>query len=151
VALAVEAGVIRRLVVVAALMATIAVACDAEETPSGGLVSLAGTSWAVASVGGASPVPGSVPTISFDATTITGNGGCNHIGGRYHLDPTGHFAVTDFGGTAMACARNEINDFETAFMQAVGTANQAAVSEGQLILRGTGPEVVLVRAAPSGG
>ena len=44
------------------------------------------------------PIAGAVPTITFSADTVTGPGGCNHIGGRYQVDSaTGQFATRELG------------------------------------------------------
>ena len=141
-------GSLARLVLLAAI-AFAAVACDFGAPPDiegGGVPTLTGTSWSVATVNGRPPVPGAVPTLSFDAGAVTGSGGCNHVGGRYQLDvSTGRFTVLELGGTAMGCVQAGVLDFETAFMTALGRANQAAIDPaGQLVLTGPGTQIVLV-------
>ena len=137
-----------RLVLIAAL-ALAAVACDfsaPSDFEGGGIPSLTGTSWVVATVNGRPPLPDAVPTLAFDTGNVKGFGGCNQIGGRYQLDvATGRFAVLELGGTAMGCVQAGVLDFETAFMTTLGRANQAAIDPaGQLVLTGPGTQIVLV-------
>jgi heat shock protein HslJ len=114
--------------------------------PNGAGTTLAGTSWIVLSVAGRPPIAGAVPTISFTADTVGGSGGCNHIGGRYQHDAaTGRLAVRDLGGTAMGCLQAGVVDFESAFLQALGSATQARLdANGQLIVDGPAGRIVLV-------
>lgn len=144
--------VIRRFLAIAALVALVA-GCDFGQAaspspaPSGGTPSaLAGTSWIVKSVNDRPPVPGAVPTITFDATNVTGTGGCNHLGGRYHYDAaSGTFAVTDVGMTAMGCLTPGVDAYETAFLQTLGGANHAGIGpDAELILDGPAGRVLLV-------
>lgn len=109
-------------------------------------MSLANTSWIVASVNGRVPIAGAVPTISFTADAVTGSGGCNHIGGRYQVDSaTGQFATRDVASTAMGCLQPGVSDFESLFLQALGGSSQAAIdADAQLILSGPASRIVLV-------
>jgi heat shock protein HslJ len=131
-------------------LAAALVGCDAGVSPSGAPpdagTTLAGTSWIVKTVAGRAPVPGAVPTIQFGASTVTGSGGCNHIGGTYQHDAaTGQLVVRDLGGTAMGCLQAGVGDFEAAFLQALGAATQARVDGSpQLTLDGPAGRVVLV-------
>jgi heat shock protein HslJ len=143
-----------RAALVVGLVLVIALAgCGSDARPSGSppssALTLAGTSWIVRTVSGRAPVPGAVPTIQFTATTVAGSGGCNHIGGNYQLDAaTGRLAVRDLGSTAMGCLQAGVGDFETAFLQALGSAARAELDgNGQLILDGPAGRVVLVSLA----
>ena len=141
-------GSLARLVLLAAI-AVAAGACDfsaASDFKGGGIPSLTGTSWVVATVNGRPPFRDAVPTLEFDTGNVKGFGGCNQIGGRYQLDvATGRFAVLELGGTAMGCVQAGVLDFETAFMTALGRTNQAAIDPaGQLVLTGPGTQIVLV-------
>jgi heat shock protein HslJ len=133
--------------VVAALLA---VACGAPAAPSGtgreGFpAGLAGTAWKVISVGGRVPTIGAEPTATFSADRVTGSGGCNTYGGGYQYDPSsGRIQMHNLVMTSMACLEAPRNDFETAFFQALGTANLAAVdAQGRLTLSGPGGPIAL--------
>jgi heat shock protein HslJ len=53
--------------------------------------------------------------------------------------------VLELGGTAMGCVQAGVMDFETAFMTALGRANQASIDPaGQLVLTGPATQIVLV-------
>jgi heat shock protein HslJ len=140
-----------RLLAVAATVLFVALvlgACSApspEVSPEGRPTTLAGTSWRVVSVGGRLPVALAVPTASFGDDRITGTGGCNTYGGRYQYDPaTGRIELHDLGMTAMACAEAPRNDFETAFVQALGQINLVSVDgQGRMALSGPGGVIVL--------
>ena len=141
------------LVLVAAVLAG---ACDsaapASEPPAGGHpATLSGTSWAVSSVGGVAPVAGSVPALAFTATRVQGNGGCNQLGGDYAYDPaTGQLRFGQLSMTAMACAEQPRNDFETRFVRALGPVLLVTTgANGDLVLSGPGGQIVLVIVGPT--
>ena len=141
-------SLVARLVLLIALVVA-AGGCDVgmpSDFEGAGVPSLTGSSWTVATVNGRPPIPGAVPTLAFDSGNVKGFGGCNHIGGRYQLDvSTGRFAAIELGGTAMGCVPAGILDFESAFMTALGRANQASVDPaGQLNLTGPATRIVLV-------
>jgi heat shock protein HslJ len=143
--------VVARLALLVAVVAALGGCSDAVSPPAslppGAISTLAGTSWIVVSVNGHSPVAGAAsPTLAFDAGTIKGFFGCNQGGGRYRLDgATGQFAIQDLAETAMGCLQPGVNAFESALVQVLGGATQAALDPtGQLILTGPGGRIILV-------
>jgi heat shock protein HslJ len=142
--------VVARLVLLVAFAVAIGGCTDAVGSPSppppGAVSTLTGTSWIVVSVNGHPPIAGAVPTLAFDAGTIKGFFGCNQGGGRYRVDgATGRFAVQDLAETAMGCLQPGVTEFESALVQVLGGATQAALdATGQLILSGPGGRIVLV-------
>ncbi len=114
---------------------------------------LAGTSWVVTAVGGVAPPRDSQPTIAFDATSVEGSGGCNHLGGKYRYDPsTGELGFQDLGMTAMACLEPARNEAETRFIQALGQPFLVATlgPDGRLILASpAGPRLDLAVIGPT--
>ena len=142
--------VVARLVAFVAILVAVAgcgVGQAPSPTPPGSTPStLAGTSWTVKSVNGRPPVPGAVPTITFDAANVTGTGGCNHLGGRYENDAaSGAFAVAELGMTAMGCLQPGVDAYESAFLQTLGGATHAGIGpDGELILDGPAGRVLLV-------
>ena len=138
------------VVAVVVLLLVALVGCSSQPAPSGSdpagrLAGLIGTAWRVVSVGGRAPIPGAVPTATFSADRVTGSGGCNMYGGRYLYDPTsGRIELRDLGATAMACLEAPRNDFEAAYLQALGRVDLATVDlTGRLTLSGPGGVVVL--------
>jgi heat shock protein HslJ len=138
-----------RLVGLLAIVFALA-ACGGDDPPPssgpGSGTTFANTSWIVLLVNDRAPVAGAVPTITFSADSITGTGGCNHLGGHYRFDPsTGQIAVRELGSTAMGCLQAGVSDYETLFLQALGTASEATIdAKGQLNLRGPGGRILLV-------
>jgi heat shock protein HslJ len=138
-------SVVTWLAVLAAVTVIAACADEAlirEANPS----TLAGTTWLVASVNGHSPVAGTAPSAAFTDAQVTGSAGCNGFGGRYRYDPSdGSIAFVELGQTAMLCVDPARNAFESALMQAIGSATTASMDPaGRLVLSGPGGEVVLV-------
>jgi len=138
---------LRALVLVALLFALAACAADPAPSapPAGGPSTLAGT-WIVVSVGGRAPVPGSVPTVEFNGDRVTGSGGCNHFGGRFHIvGRTGRFATIEVASTLIGCVQPGVGDFESGLLGALGGASRAAIEpSGQLVLDGPAGRIVLV-------
>jgi heat shock protein HslJ len=141
---------LRRLVAIVAIVVVLT-GCDVGMSPSSppsgnALSALAGTSWIVKSVDRRSPVPGAVPTATFDAERVSGTGGCNQYGGPYRLDPsTGQLAIRELVSTDMGCVQPGVTTFESVFLRALGGANHATVGpDGELVLDGTAGRVLLV-------
>jgi heat shock protein HslJ len=127
-------------------------AAPASEPPTGGHpATLSGTSWIVTSVGGVPPVVGSRPSLTFAATRVQGSGGCNQLGGDYLYDPTtGRLRFDQLSMTAMACADQPKNDFETRFIRALGPDLLVTIGPGgELVLSGPGGQIVLVAVGPA--
>jgi heat shock protein HslJ len=113
--------------------------------------SLAGTAWRVVTVNGRPAIPGGEPTAMFGATEVTGFASCNQYRARYALDgATGAIRFEDFAATAMACAEQARNDFETLFTGAIAKVSAASIDpQGHLVLSGAGGEIVLAVDAVS--
>jgi heat shock protein HslJ len=133
----------------ALLVLLIAVAaCDGASPPAAGQgapATLAGTAWRVVGIDGREPVAGRVPTVTFEASKVSGSGGCNFFSGSYRYDPPTHrIGFDSIGMTARACAEPPANAFETRFSQALVQANLVFLeSQGRLTLSGPGGTIVL--------
>jgi len=104
---------------------------------------LAGTSWRAISVAGDAPVEGSSPTLAFTDDEISGTTGCNQFFGGYTYD-AGTISMSNVGMTMMACD-GPISDVEGAYTAALNGATTVSVDEGgQLLLTGTGGEILFV-------
>ena len=135
-----------------ALVAVIAIACEADAPPESsgpGPSTLVGTAWSAVSVdGGPAPVPGKEPTIAFDAGTVTGDAGCNMFFGKYGYEPaTGRFVFQELAMTARGCLDDRLNAFETAFSQALGSADHLAMDGQTLLMTGPAHRIVFAPRA----
>jgi heat shock protein HslJ len=109
------------------------------EAPS----TLAGTSWRAISVAGDAPVDGSNPTLAFTEDEISGTTGCNQFFGGYTYD-AGTISMSNVGMTMMACD-GPVSEVEAAYTAALNGATTVAIDEGgQLLLTGSGGEVLFV-------
>jgi len=108
---------------------------------------LGGTAWRAVSVGGRAAPAANGPTIAFTGDQASGNGGCNHFGGRYRYDRvSGRLTFGELGMTAMACAEAARMELETSFIQILGAATTAAVDEqGRLGISAPTGLIVFVR------
>jgi heat shock protein HslJ len=136
----------RRTIALLLTVAIALVACDlgADSPPApvdGHPATLAGTSWVVSAIGGVATPRDSMPTLTFDGSTVRGSGGCNSLGGSYRYQPaTGELQFHDIGMTAMACAEPARNQVETAFTTAIGEPFLVATlqPDGHLVLASQG-------------
>jgi heat shock protein HslJ len=103
---------------------------------------LAGTSWAVVSIGGAPVVEGSGPHLTFGADgNASGSTGCNSMSGSYTTDGAA-LTLGPMATTRMACEENLMAQ-EAAVLQALtGVSGWEIDSDGLLHLTG-GTELVL--------
>jgi heat shock protein HslJ len=144
------------MVVIPILVLSLAACADPVEPSPSGVdghpTTLAGTAWRVVSVGGRQPVVTREPTVAFEASRVSGSGGCNSFGGSYRYEAGGAIRLEDLGMTAMACVERPINDLEGAFMQALTSATLVSVDpSGLLVLSGSGGQIFLAPiAAPAG-
>ena len=92
--------------------------------PAGPVASLDGTSWTVTAISGAAPAPGSRPSMSFTAETMSGTTGCNSLTAGYTLQGS---AITFSTGamTAMACAE-ELMRQESSYTAALAKVTKLA-------------------------
>jgi heat shock protein HslJ len=111
------------------------VACEGGGSPSASAMSLPGTSWMLAELGGSAPAGGATATLAFGADgTATGNSGCNTFNGSVTLDGSS----IDFGAlatTRMACPEPGMS-LETAFLGGLDGATSWRIDGGQLVLEG---------------
>jgi heat shock protein HslJ len=111
------------------------VACGGGGSPSASAMSLPGTSWMLAELGGSAPAGGATATLAFGADgTATGNSGCNTFNGSVTLDGSS----IDFGAlatTRMACPEPGMS-LETAFLGGLEGATSWRIDGGQLVLEG---------------
>ena len=131
-----------------ALLACLVIACaGGAPSPSGpaGIPTLAGTSWKAVSVAGRTTVSGSEPTLEFDATKVTGSGGCNGFGGDYTFSD-GRLTFGEMPMTLIGC-EEPISTIEGDFLKVLTGGVSVSVDDGgQLLLEGPGGQALLVPA-----
>jgi len=115
--------------------------------PSGpaGIPTLAGTAWKAVSVAGRTTVSGNEPTLEFDATRVTGSGGCNQFGGEYTF-ADGRLAFGEMPMTLIGC-EEPISTIEGEFLKVLQGGVTVSVDDGgQILLEGPGGQALLVPA-----
>ena len=107
---------------------------------------LAGTSWLVMSVDSQASVVGKEPTAAFDATTVSGSGGCNTYTGEYTYDAaTATLTPGPLASTRMACDGAE-GTFENTFFAAFQGPLIVSVAGDEMTLTGGGHTISLTTA-----
>lgn len=144
---------IRHIAVAAALAVTLA-ACgeSASVTPAPAAAdlktSLWPSSWIATEIAGKPVVTGSEPTLIFDADgKVSGNGTCNRFAGPSTIE-AGTLKFGALISTKMACVGEGLNEQETAYFAALGTAEKAVLtSPGTLEITSTAGNATRFRAA----
>ena len=109
---------------------------------------LKGTSWALVSFGGTSPLPDTHPTLAFEDGQVKGNASCNSFGGEYKVKGD-KMIFGDLYWTLMACMDNGVMDQEQAYMRMLTGEAEFELTEGQLKLTNQQGEVLIFE--PMGG
>ena len=121
------------------LLTLILAACTGTFAPQ---TRLDGGAWILTHIHGNPVLPGTLPTLTFDAGQVSGNGSCNGFGGEY----TQSGAQLTFGAlmsTMMACDPAEVMGQEQAYLAALGSAAEFDLTDGNLILFNSDGIVVL--------
>jgi len=111
---------------------------------------LAGTSWALTTVGD-QPVPGGVTAgLKFAGAAVSGSSGCNTFSGPYRVDGQS-LHIGPLASTRMACDAASMA-FEQAYLAALDGVTTWAVPQDapmgtQLTLTGTGAKLVFGKPA----
>ncbi|MGH2625085.1 MAG: META domain-containing protein [Anaerolineales bacterium] len=106
---------------------------------------LAGTRWALVSLYGQPPIPGSGPiTLEFESGgRAGGDSGCNSYGATY-VARRSALSITDVVSTLRACVDPRLNDQEAAYLGAPAVVASYGMEGDRLILRDAGGADVLV-------
>ena len=92
---------------------------------------LAGTSWKLVVMMiegvGQQPPTGSMVTLKFDASELSGNNSCNSYFGSYTVNGES-IKIGQMGSTMMACANSD--EFETNYMKTLGEASNFRLHSG---------------------
>lgn len=132
-------------VLLAALLAACSPGADVGSPPRTVADLASGSPWRAISIAGRPTVERSEPSLSFMATDINGNSGCNQFFGTYTY-ADGSIDITTGGMTMMAC-EEPLTAMESAFIAALDGVQAASIDEaGQLLLSGSGGDILF--AAP---
>ena len=123
-------------------------ATPAHAAATGQAVDLAGSSWALSSVGGKLPLAGTEVTLEFGADgTAFGTDGCNRFNTGYTQDGSNLTFVQPMASTMMACDDAVMNQ-AAAVTAAMAETTGFLASESELILR-NGDQIVATFVARS--
>jgi heat shock protein HslJ len=91
-------------------------------------------------------LPNTLPTLTFDATGVSGNASCNGFGGSFTYDQ-GNLSISNLASTMMACMEPEgVMEQEMAFTTALLSATTYIITGDQLTITYAGGVLTLVRA-----
>jgi len=159
-------GLLRGVFLVLALGGALAGCGGAERTPTpspgasailGGTIDLDGSEWTLTELNGASLLPGTNITLSFEEDRAAGFASCNAYGGTYKSGGDGVLTVSMLERTLQACLEPEgVMEQEDAYLAALQEAAAYRVEDDRLEVEdGTGKVVLVygqqVRAAMDPG
>ncbi|HVE80061.1 MAG TPA: META domain-containing protein [Gemmatimonadaceae bacterium] len=114
------------------------------EAEAAGRVTLDGTEWVVASLGGRPRLDGSNVTLTFAGETAGGYGGCNWYGGRYTVSGAS-VQIGEIESTARACGSPPgVGQQEERFYRTLRQVASYRVIDGRLEMLSRTSEVLLV-------
>ena len=120
-------------------------ACGVVGPPAGD--PLEGTSWVLKTYGGASLIPGTEITATFDEGQVRGSSGCNTYGGSYEVDGD-KITMTDLYNTEMACMDPQgVMDQETEYLELLRDAQAFQVEGAELVIEAASDEVLVFARA----
>ena len=108
---------------------------------------LGGTSWRLMTLGGASLIPGTEITLTFEEGQVRGSSGCNTYGGPYQVDGD-KITMTDLYMTEMACLDPEgVMDQELEYLELLRDAQAFQVDGAELVIEAASDEVLVFARA----
>jgi heat shock protein HslJ len=136
-----------RMVLVLAMAAGLAACESANSDPAGGDDRLAQEDWVAQSIAG-KPVlhPGGV-TLSFSEGRVSGRGGCNLYSGPVEYGQ-GAIKIGPLISTKMACAGLELMQQESAYLNALQSAERYAVGANGVLTITTKAGSIVYNGAP---
>jgi heat shock protein HslJ len=130
----------RNLIVVVIVIAILLVGCSSSSDDG---ASLQGTQWALATLGGESPLPDKAPSAEFSEDQISGSTGCNTYFGTYEASGD-ELSVGAVAVTEMWCMEPEgVMDQEQAFLAALASVSSYRLAGERLELQNSTGETVL--------
>ncbi len=130
----------RNLTIVVMAIAVLLVGCGSSSDDG---ASLQGTQWALVTLGGESPLPGTAPSAEFTEDQISGSTGCNTYFSTYEVSG-GELSIGAVAVTEMWCMEPEgVMDQEQAFLDALASvASYRMAGERLELLDGTGEAIL---------
>jgi heat shock protein HslJ len=131
----------RTLIALALLITILFTACT-------GVVSSASIdgSWKLSTINGQPALAGTNVTAKIGNGEVSGSAGCNSYSGKYSVSGS-KVNVKDLVSTMMACDGQGVMDQESAFLKAMGEANSFALNNGNLEVKNSGGDTILVFSA----
>ncbi len=124
------------ILIIVLLLATVLAACAPQA------VSLDNTSWKLVKLGEKS-VPAKIEiTADFHGKQITGKSACNSYFAGY-TQANYKLTLTAAGSTMMACMDNDIMQWETDYLNALGNVKGFQMANGQLELLDSGGKTIM--------
>ena len=103
---------------------------------------LEGTFWVLKTYGGASLIPGTEITLTFEEGQVRGSSGCNTYGGSYEVDGD-KISMSDLYMTEMACLDPAgVMDQELEYLELLRDTQAFQVDEGELVIEATSDDVL---------
>ena len=108
---------------------------------------LVGTTWVLTNLNGNTQVGealgGQPVTLGFTSNTEAGgSGGCNGFGAKYEAGSDGTILFSQIISTLMACTQQGVGDVETAYLDALNSADHFEVAGNILTITGGGHSLV---------
>ena len=108
---------------------------------------LEGTSWRLVTLEGASLIPGTEITLTFEEGQVRGSSGCNTYGGSYEVDGD-KITMSDLYMTEMACLDPEgVMDQELEYLELLRDAQAFQIDEAELVIEAASDEVLVFARA----
>lgn len=105
-------------------------------------VQLDGTQWVLTSMSGSAPVAGSSITLNLAQGNVSGSAGCNQYRGPYTANGSS-LAFGAIAATKRACAEDDRNAQETAYLDALSRVKSFQVTGDRLLLMDAGGVTLL--------
>jgi heat shock protein HslJ len=102
---------------------------------------LKGKAWSLVEIKGQPILPGSYPTLVFDADGVGGNGSCNTFGGDFQVS-NGKLTISQVFSTMMYC--ENVMDQEAAYLSALQEAAEFRIQGGNLQILNADGQVTLI-------
>jgi heat shock protein HslJ len=128
-------AVVVGVIAVLAVLASVSAGGDSDDE------GLADSSWVVTDMQGVELADGTAATVSFTATTLSANGGCNTATGGYTTSGD-TIAVSPLASTLIAC-EPPISDMESAFFARLQAAETYETDGDTLTIDGSDGPIVL--------
>ncbi len=131
----------KRLWLLAVIITALLAGCAAGSDSSAAQIT--GREWTLVQINGSAAITSAKVTLTLEDGQASGSSGCNSYGGQYTVSGD-KLSFKQTVQTMMACVDNDIMAQESAYGKALAQVTSYQVSNGQLELKNSAGEVVLV-------